>query len=67
MLRKFDGFELPFGVHTEVALELSKYCVSSAWVAAILGSHNWWLGKFQPESQHEVWSENVILQKEVRL
>ena len=58
MPRKFGGYELPFGAHTDVAMELAKYCGSTAWVAGILGSHNWWLGKYQPEAQYEIWENN---------
>jgi len=58
MPAKFGGFELPFGSHTDVAMELARYCGSTGWVAGIIGSHNWWLGKYQVEAQHEVWDKN---------
>ncbi len=58
MPARFGGHELPFGTHTDVAMELAKTCGSTGWVAGIIGSHNWWLGKFQIESQHEVWDDN---------
>ena len=58
MPKKFGGFELPFGAHTDVAYEISKYCGSTGWVAGVLGSHNWWIGKYEPEAQFEVWEKN---------
>ncbi len=58
MPRKFGGFELPFGAHTDVAYEISKYCGSTGWVAGVLGSHNWWIGKYEPEAQFEIWEKN---------
>lgn len=59
MPARFGGHELPFGTHTDVAMELAKTCGSTGWVAGIIGSHNWWLGKYQIESQHEVWDNNA--------
>jgi len=58
MPKRFGGYELPFGAHTDVAMELAKFCGSTAWVSGIIGSHNWWLGKYQPEAQFEVWENN---------
>ena len=58
MPARFGGFELPFGAHIEVAIELGKYCDATSWVAGILSSHNWWLGKFLPEAQHDLWDDN---------
>ncbi|MBM3512538.1 MAG: hypothetical protein FJX59_02350 [Alphaproteobacteria bacterium] len=55
MPARWGGHELPFGAHTDVAIELSKYCGSTGWVAGIIGSHNWWLGKYHPDAQREVW------------
>ena len=54
---RFGGYELPFGAHTNIAAELGRYCGATAWVAGILGSHNWWLGKYHPETQEEIWGE----------
>ncbi|MBL8642511.1 MAG: hypothetical protein JNK21_01150 [Rhodospirillaceae bacterium] len=58
MPARFGGHELPFGTHTDVAMELARHCGSTGWVAGIIGSHNWWLGKYQPEAQHEVWAND---------
>ncbi len=58
MPKTFEGYELPFGSHTDVAYEISKYCGSTGWVAGVLSSHNWWLGKYEPEAQFEVWEKN---------
>lgn len=58
MPARFGGFELPFGAHTDVAMELAQHCGSTGWVAGIIGSHNWWLGKYEPEAQNEVWQDD---------
>lgn len=52
---RFGGSELPFGSHTDVAMELARHCPSTGWVAGILGSHEWWLAKCTPEVQDEIW------------
>ncbi len=54
---RFGGYELPFGAHTSVAMELARHCPGTAWVAGILASHNWWLGKYHPEAQQELWAD----------
>ncbi len=53
--KRFGGPELPFGAHTDVAMELARYCPSTGWVAGILGSHDWWLAKCHPDVQEEIW------------
>lgn len=58
MPKRFGGYELPFGAHTDVAMEIAKSCGSTGWVSGIIGSHNWWLGKYDPEAQHEVWEDD---------
>jgi 3-hydroxy-9,10-secoandrosta-1,3,5(10)-triene-9,17-dione monooxygenase len=58
MPARFGGHELPFGTHTDVAMEIAKTCGSTGWVAGIIGSHNWWLGKYQVEAQHDVWDND---------
>ncbi len=58
MPARFGGHELPFGTHTDIAMELAKHCGSTGWVAGIIGSHNWWLGKYQVEAQQEVWGSD---------
>ena len=56
--KRWGGFELPFGAHSDVALEIARYDGSTGWVAGIIGSHNWWLGKFNPAAQEEILSGN---------
>jgi 3-hydroxy-9,10-secoandrosta-1,3,5(10)-triene-9,17-dione monooxygenase len=53
--KRFGGFELPFGIQTEVAIELGRGCASSAWDAAITACHAWILGMFPVEAQSDVW------------
>lgn len=53
--RGFGGLELPFGIQTEMSMELARACPSSAWVAGLLACHGWLLGMMPGEAQEEVW------------
>ncbi len=54
---RFGGYELPFGTHTSIAMELARHCPATGWVSGILASHNWWLGKYHPAAQEEIWAD----------
>ncbi|MDE0057220.1 MAG: acyl-CoA dehydrogenase family protein [Defluviicoccus sp.] len=55
--RGFGGLELPFGIQTDLSMELARACPSSAWVAALLACHGWLLGMMSSEVQAEVWGD----------
>ena len=54
----FGGLELPFGIQTDMSMELARACPSSAWVAALLACHGWLLGMMPGEVQEEVWGDD---------
>jgi alkylation response protein AidB-like acyl-CoA dehydrogenase len=54
--KRFGGFELPFGTPTDIAIEIARFCGSTGWVAGIIGSHSWWIGKCDPEAQEEIFA-----------
>lgn len=54
---RYGGFELDYGVQTQIAAELGRGCGASAWDAAITAAHSWMLGMFPVEAQDEVWGE----------
>ena len=56
--RGFGGLELPFGIQTEMSMELARACPSSAWVAALLACHGWLLDMMPGEVQAEVWGDD---------
>ena len=56
--RGFGGLELPFGIQTDLSIELARACPSSGWVTAILACHAWMLGMLPGEAQADVWGEN---------
>ncbi len=55
--RGFGGLELPFGIQTDLSMELARACPSSAWVAALLACHGWLLGMMPGEVQAEIWGD----------
>ncbi|NQU70875.1 MAG: hypothetical protein HQ514_10010 [Rhodospirillales bacterium] len=55
---KFGGFELPYGMQTELAMELGRGCASSAWDASITACHAWLGGMFAPKAQEEIWGDD---------
>ena len=54
---KFGGFELPYGVQTELAMVLGRGCASSAWDASITACHAWIGGMYAPKAQEEIWGD----------
>lgn len=55
---KFGGFELPYGVQTELAMVLGRGCASSAWDASITACHAWIGGMYAPKAQEEIWGDD---------
>ena len=55
---RYDGLELPFGVHTEFSVELARGCASSSWHAIIIACHAWVGGMFPPNAQEELWADD---------
>ena len=53
--KMFGGAELDYGMHTELAAEVSRACPSSGWALGITASHAWIFGMFPPEAQKEFW------------
>ena len=56
--RGFGGLELPFGIQTDMSMELARACPSSGWVAGLLACHGWLLGMMPGEVQDEVWGDD---------
>ena len=52
---RYGGFEMDYGTHMRLAIEIGQGCASSAWVLAVLASHSWILGMFPPKAQDEIW------------
>ncbi len=55
---RFGGHEMDWGAHVDISREIAKGCGSSGWNASVVLSHTWFLARFAPEAQEEVWNEN---------
>jgi alkylation response protein AidB-like acyl-CoA dehydrogenase len=55
---RVGGYQHPFGTQTSIGIELAKYCGSTGWIASVLGTHHWILGKFPLDAQTDVWGQN---------
>jgi len=53
--KHYGGYELRFGIQTELAAELGRACGSASWVAGIICCHAWLAGMFPKEAQDDVW------------
>src|SRR4051812_10934477 len=56
--RCFGGFELSYGVHTEISAEIARACPSSGWVVGVLACHAWIFGMFPQAAQRSLWEED---------
>jgi alkylation response protein AidB-like acyl-CoA dehydrogenase len=53
----FGGSELGLATMVEVATILGGACGSTGWVYGVLTGHNWLVGLFEAEAQHEVFDD----------
>ena len=59
---RYGGYELDPGTFYQAVIDLGTVCGSSAWILAILGVHNWYLGLFPPQAQEDVWHADTSVQ-----
>ena len=57
--KAFGGAELPYGSQVWLTAELAKACGAAGWVAAVVTTHHWMMGKFDPRAQAEVWGADA--------
>ena len=55
---RYGGHELDYLMQIDVAGELGRGCGSTAWVHAVVASHTWMHGMFEPEAQEVVWRDD---------
>jgi 3-hydroxy-9,10-secoandrosta-1,3,5(10)-triene-9,17-dione monooxygenase len=52
---RWGGFELDPLTFFQAVTEVAAACPSSAWFLSVVGIHNWQLGLFPEQAQHDVW------------
>ena len=55
--KRYGGFEMDWGAHVDVSRELGRGCGSTSWVASVVMSHTWILGRFPVRAQEEFWPD----------
>src|SRR5262249_20869201 len=53
--RAYGGHEQEFVILADLMMEMAGACASTAWVCGLLAAHQWLVGTFSAEAQHEVW------------
>jgi len=56
--KSFGGVEHGLDDFVRVAIEIAAGCGSTGWVFSTGAQHQWQIGLFPPEAQHEMWGEN---------
>src|SRR5262249_23754980 len=60
--RRHGGYELDPRTFYQAVIEIGTVCGSSAWIAGVIGIHNWHLGLFPPEAQEDVCGKDTSIQ-----
>lgn len=58
MPRRWGGYELPFDVLVDSAIEIARADASAGWCYSFLVAHAWLLAHFPDEAQRDVWASN---------
>ena len=53
--RRYGGYAMGWGVQALIGRELARGCGSTAWIASVVGTHSYMVGRFPPEAQEDVW------------
>ncbi len=56
--RAYGGYEQDFVILADLMMEVAGACASTAWVCGLLAAHQWMVGTFSAQAQHEVWHNN---------
>jgi len=57
--RRHGGYELDPRTFYQAVMDIGTVCGSSAWIAGVIGIHNWHLALFPPEAQDDVWGKDT--------
>ena len=54
----FGGYEAGFDVFADIVSRIGRGDGSTAWVFSVCAVHQWLIGLFDREAQHDVWGDN---------
>lgn len=55
---RHGGVELDLDTFAQTVMAISSGCGSAGWIYSIFANHQWMLGMFPGEAQHDVWEKN---------
>jgi resorcinol 4-hydroxylase (FADH2) len=54
----YGGYEYDFFVLADLIMDIGRACASTAWSCGLFSGHQWMVGLFPPEAQHDVWGKD---------
>jgi alkylation response protein AidB-like acyl-CoA dehydrogenase len=54
--RQYGGYEIDLELFVDIGVAVSEACPSTGWITTFYMEHNWLLGMFDDELQHEIFS-----------
>ena len=54
--KRYGGYEIDLELFVDIGVAVSEACPSTGWITTFYMEHNWLLGMFSEELQHEIFS-----------
>jgi alkylation response protein AidB-like acyl-CoA dehydrogenase len=54
--QRYGGYEIDLDLFVDIGVAVSEACPSTGWITTFYMEHNWLLGMFDEELQHEIFS-----------
>lgn len=55
----YGGYEMDPQVFYDIVMTLAEGCMSTAWIYAVIGVHNWQIALFDPKAAADVWKDDT--------
>ncbi len=55
--RRYQGYEIDMHLYVDIGIAVSEACASTGWITTFYMEHNWLIGLFADDLQHEVFTE----------
>lgn len=54
--RTYGGYEIGMDLYVDIGISVSEACASTGWITTFYMEHNWLIGLFAEELQHEIFT-----------
>ena len=54
--KRYGGYEIDLELFVDIGVDISEACPSTGWITTFYMEHNWLLGMFDDEVQHEIFA-----------